>query len=55
MTILSNRIMVKDPIQKTSGPLQLRFYGIKEGLDALIQRDPLLYEGADWVAKGLAL
>jgi hypothetical protein len=39
--------MVKDPIQKTSGPLLLGFYGIKEKLNVLIQRDPLLYEGVD--------
>lgn len=39
--------MVKDPIQKTSGPLWLGFYGIKERLNVLMQRDPLLYEGAD--------
>jgi hypothetical protein len=47
MTILSNRIMVKDPIQKTLGTLLLGFYGIKEKLNVLIQRDPLLYEGVD--------
>jgi hypothetical protein len=47
--------MVKDPIQKTSGTLRLGFYGIKERLNVLIQRDPLLYEGADCVAKVLVL
>jgi hypothetical protein len=39
--------MVKDPIQNTSGTLRLGFDGITERLNVLIQRDPLLYEGAD--------
>jgi hypothetical protein len=39
--------MVKDPIQKTLGTFRLGFYGIKERLNVLMQRDPLLYEGAD--------
>ena len=46
--------MVKDPIQKTLGTRRIGFYGIKERLNVLIERDPLLYEGVDCVAKVLA-